>query len=237
LPGRRGEADRHGPGAVERLLALAVTARLRGRRPGHVPRRRPLVALLAHAPGVPLARAGRDGARDDQGSRARRPRLQARDRTRPRRTGRNHAQELHLVGHTLRSPTRWPKANAHSGNSSTSSGPSSTGSVSTFDPPALEQRVVTLEAEMNAPGFWDDQARAAKVAAEHARVTRRLDGYRTLVHDYEDARELAELDGGEMEAEIASGLAPLLAELEQLQENALFDGEYDAGDAVMTLQS
>src|SRR5205085_7814738 len=63
------------------------------------------------------------------------------------------------------------------------------------------------------------------------------EGYRALLRDYEDARELAELDGGEMEGEITSALAPLRRELENLQEAALFDGEYDAGDAVVTLQS
>jgi peptide chain release factor 2 len=109
--------------------------------------------------------------------------------------------------------------------------------VSTFDPASLEQRVVELEERMNAPGFWDDQATAAKVSAEHARVSRRLEGYRKLTHDYEDARELAEMDGGEMEGEIAAALVPLRTELDRLQEAALFNGEYDTGDAVVTLQS
>src|SRR2546429_9953041 len=44
------------------------------------------------------------------------------------------------------------------------------------------------------------------------------------------------MDGG-MEDEIASSIAPLRQELERLQEQALFSGEYDAGDAVVTLQS
>jgi peptide chain release factor 2 len=109
--------------------------------------------------------------------------------------------------------------------------------VSTFDPDALERRQQALEEELSTPGFWDDQARAAKVSAEHARVSRRLEGYRTLTREFEDARELASMDGGEMEEEIASSLAPLRAEIERLQEAALFDGEYDAGDAVLTLQS
>jgi peptide chain release factor 2 len=109
--------------------------------------------------------------------------------------------------------------------------------VSTFDPAALEKRLVALEEELNAPGFWDDQARAAKVSAEHARVSRRLDGYRRLLQEYEDARELAAIDGGEMETEIAASLVPLRRELAELQEAALFDGEYDSGDAVVTLQS
>src|SRR4051795_6816981 len=118
-----------------------------------------------------------------------------------------------------------------------SSGPSSTGSVSTFDPVTLEQRLVGLEEEMNAPGFWDDQNRAARVSADHARTSRKLEGYRTLVRDFDDARELAAMGDGEMEGEIGASLVPLRQELERLQEAALFDGEYDAGDAVVTLQS
>jgi peptide chain release factor 2 len=109
--------------------------------------------------------------------------------------------------------------------------------VSTFDPPALERRLAALETELSSPGFWDDQANAAKVSAEHARVARRLEGYRTLRQEYDDAAELAAMDGGEMEDEIAASIAPLRAELERLQEAALFDGEYDPGDAVVTLQS
>jgi peptide chain release factor 2 len=107
--------------------------------------------------------------------------------------------------------------------------------VSTFDPPALETRLAALEEQMNVPGFWDDQAAAARVSADHARVSRRLEGYRKLQQDYQDARELAEL--GEAEDESAASLQPLRRELERLQEAALFDGEYDAGDAVVTLQS
>jgi peptide chain release factor 2 len=109
--------------------------------------------------------------------------------------------------------------------------------VSTFDPVTLEKRLVELEEQMNSPGFWDDQSTAAKVSAGHARTSRTLEGYRNLLRDYDDARELAQMDGGEMEAEIAAGLGPLRTELDRLQEAALFDGEYDSGDAVVTLQS
>jgi peptide chain release factor 2 len=90
---------------------------------------------------------------------------------------------------------------------------------------------------MNAEGFWNDQSLAAKVSAEHARVSRRLESYRRLSQEFGDAQELTAMDGGEMEDEIAALLAPLRREMEQLQEDALFDGEYDAGDAVVTLQS
>jgi peptide chain release factor 2 len=108
--------------------------------------------------------------------------------------------------------------------------------VITFDPDALAARRTELEAQMGEPGFWDDQERAAKISTEHSRVTRKLERYEELTHDYEDAQELFSMDGG-MEQEIADSIAPLREELERLQEEALFSGEYDQGDAVVTLQS
>jgi peptide chain release factor 2 len=108
--------------------------------------------------------------------------------------------------------------------------------VITFDPDALAARRAELEAQMGEPGFWDDQEHAAKISTEHARLTRKLERYEQLTRDYEDARELHAMDGG-MEAEIAASIVPLKRELERLQEEALFSGEYDAGDAVVTLQS
>jgi peptide chain release factor 2 len=108
--------------------------------------------------------------------------------------------------------------------------------VITFDPDALTARRSELEQRMGEPGFWDDQERAAKISTEHSRVTRKLESYEQLTRDYEDAKELFSMDGG-MEDEIASSIAPLRQELERLQEQALFSGEYDAGDAVVTLQS
>jgi peptide chain release factor 2 len=108
--------------------------------------------------------------------------------------------------------------------------------VITFDPDALEKRLATLEEELGAPGFWDDQRRAAAISSEHSRLTRRLERYRRLTQEYDDARELLAMDG-EMAAEIAATIAPLRSELERLQEDALFSGEHDAGDALVTIHA
>ena len=89
---------------------------------------------------------------------------------------------------------------------------------------------------MGAPGFWDDQQHAASVSAEHARLQRRLDRYERLQREYEDAAELLEMDP-EMASEIEASIAPLRRELDRLQEDALFSGEYDAGDAVVTIHA
>ena len=106
----------------------------------------------------------------------------------------------------------------------------------TFDPDSLRGRIAELETELGQPGFWDDQQRAAAVSAEHARLTRRVGRYDRLTSEYEDAKELYAMDAS-LADEVATTIAPLHRELERLQEDALFSGEYDAGDAVVTIQS
>jgi peptide chain release factor 2 len=108
--------------------------------------------------------------------------------------------------------------------------------VITFDPDALARRQAELEQEMSEPGFWDDPEHAQQASAEHARVSKRLTTYRRLLRDYEDASGLLELEPS-LASEIQASVEPLSRELERLQEAALFDGEYDTGDAVVTLQS
>jgi peptide chain release factor 2 len=108
--------------------------------------------------------------------------------------------------------------------------------VITFDPVALRGRVAELEERMGEPGFWDDQAEAARISSEHSRLSRRLERYDRLQGEYDDARELLALDDG-MASEIATTLEPVREELARLQEEALFNGEYDANDAVVTIHA
>ena len=88
---------------------------------------------------------------------------------------------------------------------------------------------------MGAPGFWDDQAAATRISTEHSRLNRKLERYERLQGEYDDARELREL--GEDESEIAKLVASLEGELGRLQEDALFDGQYDAGDAILEIHA
>jgi peptide chain release factor 2 len=108
--------------------------------------------------------------------------------------------------------------------------------VITFDPDTLSARLGELEGSMNEPGFWDDQSRAAPIATEHARVKRRLERYERLRSEVEDAAELYEMDES-LEEELAVQLRPVARELERLEEDALFTGEYDGGDAILSLHA
>jgi peptide chain release factor 2 len=108
--------------------------------------------------------------------------------------------------------------------------------VVTFDPDGLRARVAELEQELGQPGFWDDQQHAAAVSAEHSRLSKRLERYDHLQREYDDAKELLALDES-LADDVAESIAPLRRELERVQEDALFSGEYDGGDAVVTIQS
>jgi peptide chain release factor 2 len=109
--------------------------------------------------------------------------------------------------------------------------------VITFDPDALTRRRAELEEAMGEAGFWDDQARAAKISTEHARSTRRLERYERLRGEYEYAKELVELGEGGLGVEIEEMVASLESELGRLQEDALFTGKYDAGDAILEIHA
>jgi peptide chain release factor 2 len=109
--------------------------------------------------------------------------------------------------------------------------------VITFDPDALTRRRAELEAAMGAPGFWDDQAQAAQISTEHSRTTRKLERYERLRREYEDAKELHELSTGDFGTELEDIVAALELELGRLQEDALFTGKYDSGDAILEIHA
>jgi peptide chain release factor 2 len=92
---------------------------------------------------------------------------------------------------------------------------------------------------MGAPGFWDDQERAAATSAAHARGQRRLETFRGLERDVADLDELAELaaEDPEMAVELGSQLDAVESRLAELEEARLFSGAYDAGNAVVTVRS
>ncbi len=92
---------------------------------------------------------------------------------------------------------------------------------------------------MGAPGFWDDQERAARVSAEHARASRKLQAFRELERDVDDLEPLAELaeDDPEIAAELEDQVRAVEDHLAELEEQRLFSGRYDAGDALVTVNA
>ena len=92
---------------------------------------------------------------------------------------------------------------------------------------------------MAEPGFWDDQERAARVSTEHAAADRRLSTFRSLESEADDLEQLEGLaaDDESIADELATQRASFEARLAELEEARLFSGEYDRGDAVVSIHA
>jgi peptide chain release factor 2 len=99
--------------------------------------------------------------------------------------------------------------------------------------------VAALEAEMGAEGFWDDSERAAAVSGEHSRAAKRLESFSALSSDVEDLDALVEMAAEEqsLQAEVDEQIASVEARLAELEEQRLFSGRYDSGDALVTVNA
>jgi peptide chain release factor 2 len=92
---------------------------------------------------------------------------------------------------------------------------------------------------MQASGFWDDPERATRVSAEHSRVARRLEAYRALASELDDLEALEELstEDDSLAPEVEEHRASVEAKLAELEEQRLFSGRYDSGDAVVSVHA
>jgi peptide chain release factor 2 len=92
---------------------------------------------------------------------------------------------------------------------------------------------------MSSPGFWDDQAQATSVSAEHASAARRLETYRSLERDIDDLETLEQMaaEDESIAAELEEQHASIRERLAELEEARLFSGDYDSGDAVVTVNA
>jgi peptide chain release factor 2 len=92
---------------------------------------------------------------------------------------------------------------------------------------------------MQLAGFWDDAEAAAKVSAEHARASRRLQMFESLRSDVEDLDGLIEMaaEDPSLGDEVQEHLAAVEQRLAELEEQRLFSGRYDSGDALVSVNA
>jgi peptide chain release factor 2 len=92
---------------------------------------------------------------------------------------------------------------------------------------------------MGQEGFWDDAEHAAAVSAEHARASRRLEMFGALERDVGDLDGLVEMAAEEesLQAEVEEQIASVEARLAALEEQRLFSGPYDSGDALVSVNA
>jgi len=92
---------------------------------------------------------------------------------------------------------------------------------------------------MGAEGFWDDSEQAASVSAEHSRAARRLETFSALQSDVDDLDGLAEMAVEEesLQGELDEQITAVESRLAALEEQRLFSGRYDSGDALVSVNA
>lgn len=104
---------------------------------------------------------------------------------------------------------------------------------------AKRGELATLEEKASEPGFWDDQARAQQVMAQAAALRDEIGEYESIVSALEElevANELAVADEDEeLAAEAIAGLRALRRRVDDLELGTWFTGEFDSGDALVTI--
>ena len=110
--------------------------------------------------------------------------------------------------------------------------------VKVFDLPSIEAKLKELHKITEKEDFWGSPE-AQEVSREFSRCQASLDRAAEMRGEFEDietiAEILAEAEDPELEKEFYSRAEKLEKVIEEYQTLILLDGEYDAGDAIMTV--
>jgi len=100
-------------------------------------------------------------------------------------------------------------------------------------------RLAALEQQFAEPGFWDDQMQAQKLSKEAANVRAEIADFDAAVALYDEAftaNELALLENDESLADEAITMcAQLLVVIDAIELASWFTGDYDHGDAIVSV--
>lgn len=101
------------------------------------------------------------------------------------------------------------------------------------------EQLKALETKSAEPGFWDDQQAAQAVMSQAAGIRDEIAEYDGAVGSLEDAEVANEFaveeDDGDMEAEVVESIAVLTKTADSMELASWFDGEFDHGDAVVSI--
>lgn len=105
-------------------------------------------------------------------------------------------------------------------------------------------RIIELERQSAQPGFWDDADRARATMADLSAAKDDVDAFERAQRQLADARAALELatemddpdDASEFLSEASSTVAALKQGIDQMELSSWFTGEFDHGDAIVTIK-
>ena len=106
---------------------------------------------------------------------------------------------------------------------------------------ASEKRLAELEHQMTLPGFYDDQEKSQKVYAEMSDLKGKLDRFKKLNAQYEDAGTMLEMLAEENDPSLIpegeEAVNAVEKAVDELQLMTMLNGEYDANNAILTFHA
>ncbi len=113
--------------------------------------------------------------------------------------------------------------------------------VNPFDLAHMKDELAELQEEMNAPDFWNDMEKSTKVNQRVKQLGDKLAFFARLQERADDAETLIELaqEGEDQETadEAGADIRALQADVQALQLETLLRGEYDHGNAILSLHA
>jgi len=110
-----------------------------------------------------------------------------------------------------------------------------------FDLASKSARLEALETQAAAPEFWNAPETAQKLLKEQSDLRQTVDGHAALLRGLEEARLLLELavEEGDESAlgEVEQGMADLGQKIRALELTTVMSGEYDKGNAILSINA
>ncbi len=110
-----------------------------------------------------------------------------------------------------------------------------------FDVEALRKKIEELENKMQEPNFWSDLKLAQSITQEAKYLKDKYDRYKKLESSLEDIEILIELSAEEEneagKMEIVREVEEISLEIERFRVETMLSGEYDRGNAIVTLHA
>ena len=104
-----------------------------------------------------------------------------------------------------------------------------------------KQELERLQAQIESPGFWDDQDTSQKVMKRSRQLEAKIERYQKMVSSWEDMVTICEMAMEEndesMLDELKSGYDELETKMEEARLETLLTGEYDANNALVSFQA
>ena len=110
-------------------------------------------------------------------------------------------------------------------------------SWSVFDLPKKEAELRKLEEQSAAPNLWDDAQKAQQLMKRIASLRNEIEGWRSLERRITDGLELAELGDESLDGELEAEAKAIEHEVDQRELRTLLSGEYDEGDALLSINA